>query len=93
MAKQLLALMDELDEHQFEQFKFLLRHLCPKPRVPWGQLASASQPCTADLLLQHHPRKALALDLAWSLVQSPHHGAAPSHPESAPAPGEQRLLH
>ncbi|KYO33329.1 hypothetical protein Y1Q_0016308 [Alligator mississippiensis] len=85
MAKQLLALLDELDEQQFERFKLVLRHSCPGFRVPWGQLASASRTRTADLLLQRHPRGARALALARRLLRRSQRKAAPGRPKPAPA--------
>lgn len=61
MAEQLLRLLQELDDDQFQHFKFLLEHSARSQAIPHGDPARASCPRTVELMLQHYAQHAMSL--------------------------------
>ncbi|XP_014378650.1 uncharacterized protein LOC106722580 [Alligator sinensis] len=102
MAKQLQGLLQELDEEQFNNFKFFLRHSAPEPRIAWELLANASREQTVNLMLRCHSHNSqeltlqlleliCRLDLA-QCFQPPKDRAASSGASGAAAKGHEPAL-
>ncbi|KAM9114935.1 uncharacterized protein ACDP82_018417 [Pangshura tecta] len=59
MGEQLLRILEDLREKEFEKFKFYLPHEGTAPHIRRGKLDGASRIQVAELLMQTYPQEAL----------------------------------